>query len=158
MPDMSTVQTWQTDSTSSEATEQLAEQLGANLRGGEVIELISDLGGGKTTFVRGLGRGVGSKDRVASPTFTLSKVYQARELEVHHFDFYRLVDAGLMTHELTDIIGDPKVVLIVEWADVVQHVLPDDRLTIHLKRTGEESRSLEFNVPESLGYLMEGIW
>lgn len=157
MRHMSTVQTWQTESTSSEGTEKLAERLGANLRGGEVIELISDLGGGKTTFVRGLASGAGSIDRVASPTFTLSKVYQARELEIHHFDFYRLGDAGLMTHELADIIGDPKVVLVVEWADVVQHVLPDERLTIYLKRTGEESRSLEFGVPEPLRYLMEGI-
>lgn len=95
---------------------------------------------------------------MASPTFTLSKVYEARELEIHHFDFYRLGDAGLMTHELADIIGDPKVVLVVEWADVVQRVLPDERLTIHLSRTGDESRSLEFGVPDSLGYVMEGIW
>lgn len=157
MPDMSTDTTWQTESTSSEATEQLAEQLGRHLRGGEVIELISDLGGGKTTFVRGLARGVGSKDRVASPTFTLSKVYQARGLELHHFDFYRLGDAGLMTHELHDIIGDPKVVLVVEWADVVQHVLPEERVTVHLKNNGDESRTIEFTFPESLKYLMEEI-
>src|SRR5690606_22283628 len=56
------------ETNSSNETERLAEQLGKKLRGGEVIELISDLGGGKTTFTRGLAKGVGSSDRVASPT------------------------------------------------------------------------------------------
>jgi len=77
-------------SESPEATEQLAEAIGRRLTGGEVIELVSDLGGGKTTFVRGLARGLGSADVVSSPTFTVSKVYKADKLELHHFDFYRL--------------------------------------------------------------------
>jgi tRNA threonylcarbamoyladenosine biosynthesis protein TsaE len=60
--------TWQTQSIDFEHTELLAERLGKKLKGGEVIELVSDLGGGKTTFVRGLARGMGSPDHVASPT------------------------------------------------------------------------------------------
>jgi tRNA threonylcarbamoyladenosine biosynthesis protein TsaE len=58
-----------------EQTENIAHLIGARLRGGEVIELVSDLGGGKTTFTRGLADGAGSKDIVASPTFIVSKVY-----------------------------------------------------------------------------------
>jgi tRNA threonylcarbamoyladenosine biosynthesis protein TsaE len=154
---MNTDTTLQIDSTSSDATVRLAEKLGRRLKGNEVIELISDLGGGKTTFVRGLAAGIGSTDHVASPTFTISKVYKADTIEIHHFDFYRLHDAGLMEHELHDILGDPKTVVVVEWGDVVQHVLPEDRLTIHITRTGDDSRRLDFTFPKSLGYLLEDL-
>ena len=109
---MSTEGTWLTNSTSSdsaEATELLGERLGKSLRGGEVIELVSDLGGGKTTFVRGLARGAGSHDKVASPTFTISKTYVTDGYEIHHFDFYRLNDAGIVADELAEVVGDPHV-------------------------------------------------
>lgn len=154
---MSTVATWQIDSTSSEVTEQLAERLGQSLRGGEIIELISDLGGGKTTFVRGLARGAGSTDRVASPTFTISRVYQAGKLEIHHFDFYRLGEAGLIAEELAEIISDPHTVTVVEWADIVTDVLPDKRLTITIEKTPTDGRKLTFRAPESLQYLMKAV-
>lgn len=144
-------------SDSAERTEQIAEILGKNLRGGEVVELISDLGGGKTTFTRGLAKGIGSLDRVVSPTFTISKTYQGKELEIIHFDFYRLTDAGIIEHELADYIGDPKVVTVVEWGDVVAHVLPKQRLTIRLKRTGDKSREFEITHPEQLEYLVENL-
>lgn len=152
---MSTVKTLQIDTTSSVDTERLAGQLGQALRGGEVIELVADLGGGKTTFVRGLVAGLGSSDRVSSPTFTISKVYKTHDLEVHHFDFYRLQNAGLASFELHDLIGDPGVVVVVEWADVVEHALPEERLTITLERTGDDTRQLTVRYPESLSYLAE---
>lgn len=154
---MSTGTTWQTKSTSSEATEQLAERLGKALKGGEVIELVSDLGGGKTTFVRGLARGAHSQDKVASPTFTISKVYDTDKFEIHHFDFYRLHEAGIVADELAEVAGDPKAVVVVEWADVVQHVLPEKRLTIVIKQTPEGSRELNFNCHQDLSYLLEAV-
>jgi tRNA threonylcarbamoyladenosine biosynthesis protein TsaE len=138
-------------------TERIAAAVGAHLRGGEVIELVSDLGGGKTSFTRGLAHGADSKDRVASPTFTVSKVYSAPTFAIHHFDFYRLADAGLAAHELQDIIHDPEVVIVVEWSDVVAHVLPDDRLKIHIATTGDESRTLTLTYPDSLHYLVESL-
>lgn len=149
--------TWQTISESAEHTEQLGESIGKALKGGEVIELVSDLGGGKTTFVRGLVRGLGSSDKVASPTFTISKRYDAHDLEVHHFDFYRLHEAGIIADELAEVAGDPKAVVVVEWADVVQHVLPGDRLAIVIKQTPSGSRQLTCSYPESLQYAMEGV-
>jgi tRNA threonylcarbamoyladenosine biosynthesis protein TsaE len=142
---------------SAEETERLAESIGCRLKGGEVIELISDLGGGKTTFARGLARGAGSQDKVSSPTFTVSKLYKAPNFDIHHLDFYRLHEAGLMEHELEDFIGDRGAVVIVEWADVVAHVLPDERLTIKLKSPSEQAREIELNFPESLGYLTENL-
>ncbi|MET1033601.1 MAG: tRNA (adenosine(37)-N6)-threonylcarbamoyltransferase complex ATPase subunit type 1 TsaE [Candidatus Saccharimonadales bacterium] len=149
--------TWQTISLTPERTESLAETIGRQLKGGEVIELRSDLGGGKTTFVRGLMRGMGSPDKVASPTFTISKLYKTKKLDVHHFDFYRLSEAGIIADELAEVAGDPLAVVVVEWADVVQHVLPDNRLIITIKQTPEGARDLTFQAPEALAYLIEGL-
>jgi tRNA threonylcarbamoyladenosine biosynthesis protein TsaE len=136
-------------------TEALGETIGRQLKGGEVIELSSDLGGGKTTLVRGLARGAGSQDHVASPTFTLSKLYQAGGLQIHHFDFYRLQEAGIMRDELQELVDDPTAVVVVEWSDIVQSVLPDERLTIKLIAVAEDSRQAEIQYPAALAYLLE---
>lgn len=154
---MNTVMTWQTNSTSSERTEKLAEKLAHNLRGGEVIEFVSDLGGGKTTFMRGLVRGTGSKDRVRSPTFTLSSEYKTPKFTIAHFDFYRLGEAGIVADELAEVIGESDYVVGVEWGDIVQDVLPAERLTIRLQQSGEDARAITFEYPQSLGYLLEGL-
>lgn len=149
--------TWQTLSKSTDTTGQIGVHLGNNLRGGEVIELVSDLGGGKTTFVRGLARGFGSSDKVASPSFTISKVYKSGESELHHFDFYRLHEAGIVARELDELVGDEHVTIVVEWADLVRDVLPTSRLTIKFKTIDEDTRLLEFVCPKPLEYLMENL-
>jgi len=149
--------TWQTTSKTAEETERLAEKIGAVLRGGEVIELVSDLGGGKTTFTRGLVRGMGSADKVASPTFTISKLYDAGPLQVHHFDFYRLHEPGIIADELAEVAGDQHAVTLVEWADVVQHVLPDDRLTVAISQTPNGDRQLAFSGPAAVRHLIEAV-
>lgn len=149
--------TWQTSSTSSGQTEALAEKIGQALKGGEVIELASDLGGGKTTFVRGLARGAGSKDKVASPTFTISKEYRAPHFAIHHFDFYRLSDAGIVADELAEVVGDNQAVVVVEWAEVVKHVLPEKRLDITIEQTPTGSRRLTFRAPASLEYVIKAV-
>lgn len=124
-------------------TQALAEKLGAALRGGEIIELVGDVGAGKTTFVKGLARGLKIDDDVQSPTFTISRVYAARDdLSLAHYDFYRLNDAGIMKDELAEMMQDPKTITIIEWADIVEGVLPKDRLTIHFEAPSEMSRKL----------------
>lgn len=142
---------------STEETEQLGNKIGVSLKGGEVIELTSDLGGGKTTLTRGLVKGVGSKDHVSSPTFTISNVYQAGKLSIHHFDFYRLGTAGLIEYELEDVIGEPDTVTIIEWSDVVAQVLPEERITIHIASDSNEERTITLTYPEKLKYLVEKI-
>jgi tRNA threonylcarbamoyladenosine biosynthesis protein TsaE len=144
-------------SDSPEQTEAFARQLGAGLRGGEVIELRSDLGGGKTTFTRGLAEGMDSHDHVASPTFTISREYHGRDgLALYHYDFYRLQeDAGLMSQELAEAAGDPKSVIVVEWSGPVSHVLPADRLVVTIERTDETGRRLSVDYPESYSYLLK---
>jgi tRNA threonylcarbamoyladenosine biosynthesis protein TsaE len=154
---MNTVLKQQIRSTDSKSTEALGVNIGARLKGGEVIELTSDLGGGKTTFTRGLVRGAGSTDHVSSPTFTISKVYQAKDLQIHHFDLYRLQEAGIMTHEIAELLHDPKVVLILEWAGIAEGVLPEQRLIVQFETTSETNRDIQLLCPESLTYLIKDI-
>lgn len=142
---------------SSEASELIGEQIGKNLKGGEIIEFVSDLGGGKTTITRGIVRGSGSSNQVNSPTFTISKVYKSPKYEIHHFDFYRLAGAGLIEHEIHDLIGDKSIVMIVEWGEVVAHVLPDSRLTIEITKSSENDRVLILKYPKELEYIMKGL-
>jgi len=126
------------------------------LSGGEVITLSSDLGGGKTAFVRGLARGMGSTDHVASPTFTIGREYhsQAKGLTLYHFDFYRLQEPGLMALELGEALANTAGVVAVEWGGVVEGVLPDARLSITITRSGENTRDFQFAYPEALAYLI----
>lgn len=131
--------------------------LGQNLRGGEVIELVSDLGGGKTTFVRGLAEGIGSTDRVSSPSFTLTNQYRSDKLTLQHFDFYRLAEPGIMRDELSEVVADAAMVTVVEWGAIVEDVLPSDRLTITIQTTSETGRNFVFSYPDKLRYLMEGL-
>ena len=152
---MSTVKTWQTHSTSSEDTEALGERVGARLKGGEVIELVSDLGGGKTTFVRGLVRGAGSTDRVASPTFTISREYAAPKFTIVHFDFYRLAEAGVIAEELKEFMGDPNYVVVIEWGDIVADVLPADHVRIQIQYKTDTERLIQSTYPPKLSYVIE---
>jgi tRNA threonylcarbamoyladenosine biosynthesis protein TsaE len=151
---MSTEQTWQIESTSLEATLDIAAAVGRRLKGGEVIELVSDLGGGKTAFVRGLAQGLGSHDTVHSPSFTLSNLYKSNKLSLYHFDFYRLADPGILNDELRETLTDPAAVVAVEWPAIVADVLPETRLTIRFRPTAETVRQLDFSYPASLNYLI----
>ena len=148
---------FRTVSINSAGTEQLGVRLGLKLKGGEVIELVSDLGGGKTTFVRGLSRGAKSPDHVSSPTFKISNIYKAGHLELHHFDFYRLSDAGIIGNELAEVIEQPNTVTIIEWGAVIQDVLPKDRVTVNIKLTDANARLFEIKYPPSLAYMVEGV-
>lgn len=122
----------------------LGASLGAAVSGGEVIEMIGDVGAGKTTFTKGFAGGLNIDEDVQSPSFTISRVYQANSgLRLVHYDFYRLHDAGILTDELAENQIDSKTVTIIEWADIVEDVLPQDRLQIKILATDENSRRVE---------------
>lgn len=124
----------------------LGARIGALLRGGEVIELIGDVGAGKTTFTKGLAKGLVIKEDVQSPTFTISRVYDARdEIILAHYDFYRLVDAGIMSAELYESVHDVHTVTVIEWGGVVAGVVPTDHLSIEIVATGEDSRVVDIS-------------
>lgn len=133
-----------------QATKALAEKIGATLEGGEVFQLIGDVGAGKTTFVKGLAKGLDVDDDVQSPSFTISRMYDGRdELQLAHYDFYRLTDAGIMANELSEMVHDPKTVTVIEWADIVEGVLPENHYTISFASPSETSRAI--TLPDTLG-------
>ena len=132
-------------SRSPEATCALAEALGARLSGGEVLALDGDLGAGKTTFVRGLARGLGVEDPVSSPTFTLMQEYEGRVL-LRHFDAWMegrersfLADGG------ADAFADGAV-CAVEWSARVADWLPRPHLLVSLAHESPVARLLALAV------------
>lgn len=151
--------TWQTTSQSAEETAALAKKLAPLLRGNEVIELRSDVGGGKTTFTKGLVAALGSTNHVASPSFTVSKEYKTAHGRVVHFDFYRLQDPGTVADALAEESLDDTTLTIVEWADTVEHVLPANRIIITLDRTaeGEDARKISLTVPSDRSDIIRGM-
>ena len=123
---------------------EFGQRLGQLLRGGEVIELIGDVGAGKTTFTKGLAIGMDIAEVIQSPSFTISRTYEnAESIRMVHYDFYRLHDAGVMKQDLQESIEDNKTVTVVEWADIVSGVLPDDRLSLRFTSPTETSRSVD---------------
>lgn len=122
----------------------LGEKLGGLLRGGEIIELVGDVGAGKTTLTKGIAKGLKIDEDIQSPSFTISRVYDARDgLTLAHYDFYRLQDAGVMADELHETLHAATAITIIEWADIVSGVLPAERLTIRISPLFEEARKVE---------------
>lgn len=134
------------------ATKQLAKKIGQNLKGGEVIELIGDVGAGKTTFVSGLAEGIEYRGKTSSPSYMIEQIYRGR-ITLHHFDFYRLSDPGHITHELGEALDDPRHSVVLEWAKTIQETLPKNRIKINLKVTGEHSRQLTISIPNKFRYV-----
>lgn len=127
------------------ATEELAAELGARARAGLVIALEGDLGSGKTTFVRGLARGLGSDDPVSSPTYTLMHEYLGR-LPLYHFDAWMESREKAYLQEGGSVFLCGDGVAVVEWADRVADELPSPRLAIELAHVGPEQRELRLRV------------
>ncbi len=124
----------------------LGAQIAGVLSGGEVLELVGDVGAGKTTLTKGIAQGLGIEETVQSPSFTISRVYDAVSgLRLVHYDFYRLNDAGIMADELRETIHDPRTITIIEWAGIVDGVLPDDRLTIAITSPSETDRIVKIS-------------
>jgi tRNA threonylcarbamoyladenosine biosynthesis protein TsaE len=127
-------------------------KLGTLLRGGEIIELVGDVGAGKTTLTKGIAAGLGIDEDVQSPSFTISRVYDTpKRLRLAHYDFYRLHDAGIMKEELREVVQNPETVIIIEWAEVVSGVLPVDRLMIHITSPDETVRKVELQAGGEIG-------
>jgi tRNA threonylcarbamoyladenosine biosynthesis protein TsaE len=130
--------------TSEDEMKQWGAKLGALLEGGEIIELIGDVGAVKTTLTKGIATGMQIDETVQSPSFTISRVYEAPSgVRLAHYDFYRLQDAGIMADELHETLHDEKTVTIIEWAGIVDGVLPSDHVKISISALTEADRRVE---------------
>ena len=127
-----------------------AASLAAVLRSGDIVALSGDLGAGKTSFARGVLRGLGWAGEVPSPTFTLVQPYDTIP-EVWHVDLYRLDDATE-----ADALGlfETGAALLIEWPDRLGDRLPHDALRLHLSVAGEATRTLTWATPPA----WEGRW
>jgi len=131
-------------------TKDLAAKIGSFLKGGEVFELVGDVGAGKTTFVKGLAKGLHIEDDIQSPSYTISRLYDARSgLQLVHYDFYRLTEPGIMANEVAEMIHDENTITVIEWADIVEGILPASRYTLRFESPSENVRSI--NLPDTLG-------
>ena len=118
------------------------EKFAAELKAPAVIELVGDVGVGKTTFTRGLAKGLGVKSELSSPSFTISREYRGEKYNLVHYDFYRLEDPGLMTEDLAETISDPTTITIIEWGQSIQNILPAEHIIIEIKYVDENTREL----------------
>lgn len=120
------------------------ERIAGCILGGLIIELVGDVGAGKTTLVKGIAKGLGVVDTIQSPSFTISRVYDCSNgLSLHHYDFYRLADAGIMANELSEVVNDPLNITIIEWGGAVDDILDKDRLVININSTLEDTRNIK---------------
>ena len=124
---------------SPEATEAAGERLARHLRAGDLLLLEGPLGAGKTTFVRGLARGLGTRGDVMSPTFQLVRVYPG-PLQLAHADLYRLERASELAQLGFDELLDEGV-LVVEWGDRLAEA-PDAAARVLLEPVDETHRRI----------------
>lgn len=117
------------------------EQLAHHMFPGFVLTLQGDLGAGKTTFTKGIGKGLGIKRIINSPTFTIVKVYHGN-MPLYHFDVYRLEgqDEELGFEEMFEGEG----VCVIEWPAFIEKMLPKERLEIVISKNDDESRTFDF--------------
>lgn len=103
-----------------------------------VIGLEGDLGSGKTTFVQGLAKGLGIKDKVTSPTFVIMKRYDF----FYHIDCYRIKDKDLLELDFKEIISQSKNIIVIEWAERVKKILPKNTLWLKFEYLGKDERKI----------------
>ncbi|WP_078429383.1 tRNA (adenosine(37)-N6)-threonylcarbamoyltransferase complex ATPase subunit type 1 TsaE [Alkalihalobacterium alkalinitrilicum] len=127
-------------SQSPDDTYKFGEQLAQQLMAGDVITLEGDLGAGKTSFTKGIGKGLGVQRVINSPTFTIIKEYKG-SIPLYHMDVYRLEDSE---EDLGfDEYFEGEGVTVVEWASRIEEMLPEERLDIYIYHNGNDKRTFE---------------
>lgn len=112
---------------------------------GAVISLVGDLGAGKTTFTKGIARGLGIMDNVTSPTFTILNEYAGEEKKLYHFDFYRIEDPDeLVELGFEDYFPSTDGLTIVEWVEKAPSVLPKQYYQITFEKIDDDKRRIVF--------------
>jgi tRNA threonylcarbamoyladenosine biosynthesis protein TsaE len=132
-------------------TERLAQEFVSSLNAGStavVVGLSGDLGSGKTTFTQSVARALGIQETVTSPTFVIEKIYKLDHKafdHLIHIDAYRLEKSDeLKKLGWDDIVQNPKNLVVIEWPEKVQDILPDGTKILHFKFLNENSREINF--------------
>ncbi|MDD4200181.1 MAG: tRNA (adenosine(37)-N6)-threonylcarbamoyltransferase complex ATPase subunit type 1 TsaE [Eubacteriales bacterium] len=107
-------------------------ELGRKVQPGTVIALIGDLGTGKTTLTKAIARGLGIHELITSPTFNIVKEYRSGRLPLFHFDVYRIGDVDEMFEIGYEEYFFGEGVCVVEWADIIEEIIPEDALVIRI--------------------------
>ena len=127
-----------TETRSPEETYELGRKIGLQARPGQVYTLTGDLGVGKTVFTQGVAAGLGITEPVSSPTFTIVQVYEEGRLPFYHFDVYRFGDIEEMEEIGYDDYFFGKGICLIEWAELIEEILPDDRISITIEKNLEQ--------------------
>jgi len=131
------------ETSSPEETEAAGDELGRRLRPGDLVLLRGELGAGKTTFVRGIARGIGSAALVASPTFQLVRIYPGR-VQLAHVDLYRLEQGDDLRDLGLDELLDAGAV-VVEWGDRINKTVGADAAMISIEHLGGDRRLIRID-------------
>lgn len=116
-----------------EDTRRFGLELAADLKAGDILALIGDLGTGKTTLTKYIAEGLGVTERITSPTFTIVSEHRSGRLPLYHFDVYRLESGEDMFEIGAEEYFDAGGVCIIEWADRVAEILPDETICIFIE-------------------------
>lgn len=126
---------------SPEETEKIGEALAKSLQPGTILAYRGDLGAGKTAFTRGLARGLGCKETVTSPTYTIVNEYLGGRLPLFHFDMYRLASSDDLWDIGWEDYLDREGVCAVEWSENVQDAM-ENAVTVTIEKLGENTRRI----------------
>ncbi|MCI7067877.1 MAG: tRNA (adenosine(37)-N6)-threonylcarbamoyltransferase complex ATPase subunit type 1 TsaE [Butyrivibrio crossotus] len=126
------------ESTSSQMTFEFAKKIGENLKGGDVLCLDGDLGVGKTVFTKGVAAGLGIKDDVSSPTFTLIQEYYGGRLPLYHFDVYRIDGPWDMDDLGYEEYFYGEGVCLVEWGSMIKELFPENTIYVRIEKDLEK--------------------
>ncbi len=120
-----------------------------------VFSLTGNLGGGKTTFVQGLAKGLGIKEDITSPTFVIYKKYKAKKGKVlYHFDAYRVGEEDLLELGLKEISKDKNNVVVIEWGEKARNILPEEKIEIEFNFLAPRKRQL---IVKDKGGIITGV-
>lgn len=120
-------------------TEELGIRIGESLTGGEIIAMTGDLGSGKTTITKSIAKGLDIDEYITSPTFTIVNEYEGR-LKLFHFDVYRIGDIEEMYDMGYEEYFYSGGVCIIEWANLIEEILPEDTIRIEISTQDENKR------------------
>lgn len=126
------------ESNSAEETYEFGVKLGKSCESGDVYTLIGDLGVGKTVFTQGFAEGLGIKEPVNSPTFTILQVYEDGRIPLYHFDVYRIGDPSEMDEIGFDEYVYGEGVSLIEWANLIEEILPERYREIKISKDLEK--------------------